>query len=130
MPVPLSSGDESSSRNGESQPLRLLFAGKIEFEHGIACLLAALGRLTERPQLATRLQVDICGTGSKESWLVDNLQQMGGLQIRYHGFLSDEKYKCFSLKRIFAWHYKTLMAVMVNITCHQRFTNLWDMGSW
>jgi glycosyltransferase involved in cell wall biosynthesis len=80
-------------RSEPARPLNLLFAGKIEFEHGIACLLDALTSLAQQPELAAQFQVEICGSGSKERWLVDNLRHITTLNLHYHGFVSDEEYQ-------------------------------------
>jgi len=74
-------------------PIQLLYAGKVEFEHGIQHLLRAMSLLSQDGTAASALRVHICGTGSKVQWVLDYLPKLKGLDIQFHGFVSDKEYQ-------------------------------------
>lgn len=71
-------------------PVRILFSGKIEFEHGIDLFVEVLKRLRQCP---APLAVDICGSGPKAQWLRLQLEEFNNPNIRDHGFVSDDTYR-------------------------------------
>lgn len=84
--------DEPAVRSQNRGGLRILFSGKIEFEHGIDVFVEALRRL--EADGATRIaSVDICGGGRKAGWLEEQLPQFGMLSVKYHGFVVSEQYR-------------------------------------
>jgi glycosyltransferase involved in cell wall biosynthesis len=74
-------------------PIQLLYAGKVEFEHGIQHLLQALSLLSQEQNLAEKISVHICGGGSKVDWVINYIEQLKTIDIQYHGFISDLKYQ-------------------------------------
>ncbi len=76
----------------ETGIMRVLYAGKVEFEHGIDVFCAAIRLLNESPGLAEKIQFEISGTGSKSDWLQDQLSEMNAANVTRHGFVSDAEY--------------------------------------
>ena len=92
MPMSLAKFDNTSHQT-DQYPIQLLYAGKIEFEHGIQHLLQALSLLSEDDNLAKKFTINICGQGGKAKWTVDYLGKLKKLDVRYHGFVSDKEYQ-------------------------------------
>ena len=74
-----------------SDPVQVLFSGKIEFEHGIDLLINALSRLDKKH--SNNLIVNICGAGPKEYWLRHELQNKDLNFVSFKGFVTDDEYK-------------------------------------
>ena len=72
---------------------RILFAGKIEFVHGVNVLMDALLHLDQDDANFSHFEIDICGIGSKAVWIDKQLKKLSRLTLRSHGFVSDEKYR-------------------------------------
>lgn len=73
-------------------PIRVLFAGKIEREHGIVQFVEALEALDGTPA-ATYLQVDISGTGNMLKWVAERLARLKTLAATQHGFIGADEYR-------------------------------------
>lgn len=84
---------ENASKKTDDRPIQLLYAGKIEFEHGIQHLLETLSLISKDEKLAKKFTVYICGKGGKSEWTIDYLSKLKKLDIRYHGFVSDTEYQ-------------------------------------
>ena len=72
-------------------PLKILFSGKIEFEHGIELLINSLKDLD--PSLYDRFHLFVCGTGHKKEWLEQALARLEYPFVEYRGFVSDAEYQ-------------------------------------
>jgi glycosyltransferase involved in cell wall biosynthesis len=72
-------------------PLRVLYAGKVEREHGIVQFADALLLLDTQP-VAKRIQVDISGAGPLSNLLAEKLKSLKTLQAIRHGFVSADSY--------------------------------------
>jgi len=81
-------GDLHSKRK-----IHLLFAGKIEKEHGIALFIDALRILGRDGHLDEALQVDICGGGALSDWVRRQLRELPLAGVTFHGFVADEEYR-------------------------------------
>jgi len=75
-----------------SLPLRVLFAGKIEREHGVHTLVEALKLLDARSPVPA-LSVDITGLGDMADWVRQELSDLTSITSSYHGFVSGSKYR-------------------------------------
>lgn len=73
-------------------PTRVLFAGKVEREHGIVQFVEALEALDKTPA-AERLQADVCGSGNMLDWVAERLSRLTTLRATVHGFVSSTQYK-------------------------------------
>jgi glycosyltransferase involved in cell wall biosynthesis len=72
------------------RPLKVLFAGKLEAEHGYDLLLGAINELRREDESLAEFEFHICGLPRKEDKqfsppLLPN--------VFYHGFVSDSRYK-------------------------------------
>lgn len=90
--VPGCSSVGGSGVSAPSKNVRILFSGKIEFEHGIDLFLKALERLHSEAKL-DRVSVDICGAGPRAAWLRTELARLPRDKFINHGFVSDKLYK-------------------------------------
>lgn len=81
----------SETKYIETQKLNILFAGKIEFEHGIHLLIDFIKLLNNKKGLICL--INICGTGEKAEWLKDKLGKLNLSWVKYHGFVSDSTFK-------------------------------------
>jgi glycosyltransferase involved in cell wall biosynthesis len=72
--------------------IRVLFAGAIEKEHGVEILMAMFLELEKDICTAKRYQFDICGYGSKLTWLKDNIKSLKNVHVKIHDFLSEDNY--------------------------------------
>ena len=99
-----------------SKSIKLLYSGKVDSEFGIQMLINSLDSLDSTT--AEKMQVNICGSGSKASWLRDQLENNQKLAfVNYLGFVTDEDYSnllentdiCLSLQNPTGRHesYKT-----------------------
>lgn len=79
---------QSSAQTDEGESLRILFGGKLEFEHGLDVLFEALERLP--PTIS--VEVDICGAGPHSRWIKDRIEKLETVKVRYHGFVTDNTY--------------------------------------
>lgn len=71
--------------------LNVLFAGKIEFEHGVHVLVDAI-TLLDSNTVTPNIKFNICGTGSKSDWLHSKCEALTNVEVEYHGFVTNEKY--------------------------------------
>ncbi len=91
--IPLKSLNAFSYKS-EKYPLRLFFAGKIEFEHGINYLMETLSLIAEEHDLSKKFRIDICGTGSKAQWTINYINsKLNQIEVAYHGFVSNKDYR-------------------------------------
>lgn len=72
-------------------PLRVLYAGKVEREHGIVQFVEALETLDRSPA-ATRLRADISGAGPMAGWVTERLARLARLPATQHGFVTAADY--------------------------------------
>lgn len=72
-------------------PLSVLYAGKVEREHGIVQFVEAL-ELLDRVPSAASLRVDICGAGPMTDWVAERLGHLAALSATQHGFVTSEEY--------------------------------------
>lgn len=72
-------------------PLRVLYAGKIEREHGIVQFVEALEAI-DHTEAAARLQADISGAGPMSAWVAGRLGGLTRLAARQHGFVTSAQY--------------------------------------
>jgi len=75
------------------EPIRVLFVGGYEIEHGVDVFVDALKLLRSEPSLGSKFVVDCCGTRNYPSALQSLSQAEGQPAIRLHGLLSDEEYR-------------------------------------
>lgn len=73
-------------------PLRILYAGKVEREHGIVQFVEALEMLDRVPTAAS-LRVDICGAGPMTGWVAERLGHLAVLSATQHGFVTSAEYE-------------------------------------
>lgn len=71
--------------------VKLLYAGKVELEHGISTFLRAL-ELLEASDYYDHIQVDITGSGLAASIVEQRLLKLTKLKVNFHGFVSVEAY--------------------------------------
>ena len=93
MPLRIRESEPAPREEADCLPIQLLYAGKVEFEHGIQHLLRAMSLLLQDEMAASAFQVHICGTGSKVQWVLDYLPQLNGLDIQFHGFVDNQEYQ-------------------------------------
>lgn len=74
------------------QSLRVMFAGKVEREHGIVEFIQALKQLDAMVE-PPNLQVDISGTGSMADWVHAQVGHLRKIKVTYHGFVTVADYK-------------------------------------
>lgn len=72
-------------------PLRVLYAGKIEREHGIVQFVEVLEALDVTPA-AARLEADISGAGPMSDWVAGRLGRLTRIVARQHGFVTSAQY--------------------------------------
>ena len=72
-------------------PLRVLYAGKIEREHGIVQFVEVLETLDVTPA-AARLEADISGAGPMSDWVAGRLGRLTRIEARQHGFVTSAQY--------------------------------------
>ena len=75
-----------------TEKIRVMFAGKIEREHGIVQFIEALELLDKSPE-AKRFEVDITGAGHMSDWVAERVKGIQHLTVRQHGFVSAEAYR-------------------------------------
>lgn len=78
----------SSVRNG----VCILFAGKVENEHGIDIFVGALKIIAQSGLLGRNVRVDICGGGKHSEWTEAAVEELADLSVNFHGFVSDSTY--------------------------------------
>jgi len=76
----------------KAPPLRVLYVGKVESEHGIVQFVEALIALDATPA-ANRIQVDISGAGSMSGWVTERLREIETMRVTQHGFVSTTTYR-------------------------------------
>jgi glycosyltransferase involved in cell wall biosynthesis len=76
---------------GERRPLRVLFSGKLESEHGYDLLLGAIREILADPDPAHPIEFHICGTPNRNSKTFQPPPVHSS--VNYHGFLSDARYQ-------------------------------------
>ena len=74
-------------------PIRVLFAGPYQTEHGLDLLIAAIKLLRSRKQLAKHFTFDCCGTKDYPNELRSLSTANEDPVIRLHGLLSDDEYR-------------------------------------
>lgn len=74
--------------------IRILFSGKIAFEHGIKEFIEYI-ELQNAQKKNDEIVIDITGTGPKSIWLKEKLTSINNLKIKYHGFVDDQTYNSF-----------------------------------
>lgn len=72
-------------------PMCVLYAGKVEREHGIVQFVEALEILDATPA-AARLRVDVSGAGSMSNWVTERLGRLTHISARQHGFVTFGQY--------------------------------------
>jgi glycosyltransferase involved in cell wall biosynthesis len=75
-----------------ASPLHVLFAGRLEFEHGLRLLADAVDVL-ERSSAPRPIEFDVCGQGSKEAWFRQRVAGWRRVVVRCHGFLPEVDYR-------------------------------------
>ena len=83
---------DRSIPQASASPLRVLFAGKVEREHGIETFVRALKILDAR-ETGARIQVDITGTGDLAHWVERELRSLRRVNAQFHGFVSSPAYR-------------------------------------
>lgn len=73
-------------------PIRVLYAGKVEREHGIVQFVEALEALDNTPA-AVGLQVDVSGAGYMTGWVAERFSRLKTLRATAHGFVSSNQYE-------------------------------------
>ena len=84
--------DEQMGCNGSHESFTVLFSGRVIEEHGILIFVDAIKRLS-RIKLKRSINFEICGFGDRAGWLVSQLEQMAYVDVRFHGFVSDDEYR-------------------------------------
>lgn len=74
-------------------PIRVLFVGKYETEHGVDLLISALKVLRSRGPVAAHFTFDLCGTDRYPLQLHSLSATKDDPIIRLHGLLSDDEYR-------------------------------------
>jgi glycosyltransferase involved in cell wall biosynthesis len=74
----------------DRRPLKVLFAGKLEAEHGYDLLLGAIDELRREDESLSGFEFHICGLPRKED---KQFQPPRYLNVFYHGFVTDSQYK-------------------------------------
>jgi glycosyltransferase involved in cell wall biosynthesis len=74
-------------------PIRVLFVGKYESEHGVDLLLGTLKLLRSGGPAGEHYAFDCCGTNSYPPELLSLSAAEGKPVIRLHGLLSDDEYR-------------------------------------
>lgn len=83
---------EGDAPEPSAPPLRVLFAGKIEREHGAHVLVDALKILDARvPEGA--IQVDVTGGGNMADRVARAFDGLSAISAQYHGFVSGATYR-------------------------------------
>lgn len=83
---------DSEAASHIAAPLRVLFAGKVEREHGIHILLKALQKYDQLKD-ANEIEVEITGTGDMALWVEQELKTLRYVKAHYHGFTSTQAYR-------------------------------------
>lgn len=83
---------EGEAPQTAAPPLRVLFAGKIEREHGVHTLVEAL-KLLDDCSPAPEIEVDVTGGGDMADWVRHEFAGLTRIRARYHGFVSGEVYR-------------------------------------
>jgi glycosyltransferase involved in cell wall biosynthesis len=73
-------------------PMRVIFSGKLEDQHGIAALLGAIQLLDEH-KIVERFRFDVCGRGPRSRDLEAYAANARPELVRFHGFTSDADYR-------------------------------------
>lgn len=73
-------------------PLRILFAGKIEREHGVHALVEALKLLDARTP-PPAIEVDVTGGGDMAEWVRGEFANLTSIPARFHGFVPGAHYR-------------------------------------
>ena len=82
---------EGTTPKKPAAPLRVLYAGKIESEHGICQFMDALQILDHRHE-APAFEVDISGAGDQSDFVLDAARSLKNINVRFHGFISKDQY--------------------------------------
>lgn len=84
-------GSSKGDPLGQEERLSVLYAGKVEREHGIVAFIDALRRL-DAMAVSARLKVDISGTGTMADWVREQIGGLRDIEATYHGFVSSADY--------------------------------------
>ena len=77
---------------GGTRPLRVLFAGKLEEEHGYDLLVSAIRIIASDVKHSLRIEFDICGRFGTSA--AERLYKLpDSVSVRLHGFTSDDRYR-------------------------------------
>lgn len=107
---------EFSEINIEKE-IRILFAGKIAFEHGIKEFIDCLKIYNSEGNKLLNVKFDISGIGPKTNWLENEVKNLENINVKYYGFVTNKEYSdlldnaliCIALQRPDGRHanYKT-----------------------
>lgn len=85
--------DRIASAKRTKNKINVLFAGALEVGQGIELLVKTFHELQRHPDTAERYRFDLCGYGSQEKWLKVQIEKIKNVEIKLHGFVSNEKYE-------------------------------------
>jgi glycosyltransferase involved in cell wall biosynthesis len=105
--ISLSQNSSQLKKQKTRENVRILFAGKMEEEHGVDMFLEALQLLASKYNLENGLRVDMCGQGSLANWVRLSVDDLAWENLHFHGFVSDSLYRslldsadiCIALQR-------------------------------
>ncbi len=83
--------ERHSRMSTNDETLRILFAGRLEREHGIDLLVSSL-QLLDTAAASRRIEVNICGTGHRREYVSAELGKLKHVRVTMHGFVSDSEY--------------------------------------
>jgi glycosyltransferase involved in cell wall biosynthesis len=75
----------------EKRPLRILFCGKLEAEHGYDLLLEAIELLAREPDFEQRFEFHVCGSSQAGHRHPERV--LTPPNVQYHGFVSNDTYR-------------------------------------
>jgi glycosyltransferase involved in cell wall biosynthesis len=75
------------------RPLRVLFSGKLEAEHGFKLLLDTISLLLTRPECSGKFEFHICGTFNRDHSNRAAFNIPRHPAVFFHGFVSDDRYR-------------------------------------
>lgn len=75
----------------QKSPVRILYAGKIEEEHGIREFVSAL-RLLDGDETMETIEVDVSGPGELTGWVRDEFANLTRIRAMCHGFVAKARF--------------------------------------
>jgi glycosyltransferase involved in cell wall biosynthesis len=72
--------------------LKILYAGKLESEHGAHLFVETLKIIDQDPAFASKLSIEICGYGPASEALKSTTSQLKNLKANFRGFLSGHEF--------------------------------------